>query len=149
MKRKRKLYDLFFPAGRRLPFRKLRWTIMIIIQEMMMCKWKAIAKFYYKKSYRADIKVLRDILSKGKLKGTKTTVQLCNIHFSHEINYPEWVDKLAEDLRMNPQDYKRIKVFNNKGKYIVIDGNHRLQAMVWELHPYTEIEVLLLSYQKE
>jgi hypothetical protein len=147
MKRKQKLYDIFFPEGKQLPFRKIRWTIMIVVQEIMMCKWRAVLKFYYKASYRKDIRVLRDILSKGKLSATKTELYLCLINSSHEITYPSWVLKLCDDLEKDSTDYKRIKVFCHEGKYIVIDGNHRLRALKLMLPLKSEVDVLLLEYR--
>lgn len=147
MKRKRRLYNFFFPVDKQLPFRKTRWTIMILIQELMMCKYKAVLKFYYKKSYRKDIKLLRDILSKGKLTATKTEVKLVDINYSHEINYPAWVDKLCKDLQKDNTDYKRIKVFYHEGRYLVIDGNHRLMALKRTVKLNTMIKVLLLTYK--
>lgn len=145
---KRKVYDVFFPEGKDIKFRKLRWTIMIILQELSMCKYKAVLKFYFKKSYRKDIKVLRDILSKGKLKGTKTQLPLKDINFSHEINYPSWVIKLCEDLKESEDNYKRVKVFYHNGRYIVVDGNHRLKALKLMCDPLKAINVLELNYKQ-
>lgn len=129
--KKQKLYDLFFPAGKNIRFKKLRWTILIMIQEASMCKWKAILKFYYKASYRRDIRRLRDVLSQGKLKGTKRLMSLNQIEFSHEINYPEWVWELERRLMDDGDDYKTIKVhlMPDTNRYAVIDGNHRLMAL--------------------
>jgi len=145
--KKQKVYDFFFPSGKKIRFRKTRWTIMIIFQEAMMGKWKSIAKFYYKKSYRKDIKHLRDILSKGKLSARKIEMKLGDINYSHEINYPDWVDKLINDLKQDPDNYKRIKVFNDNGNYIVIDGNHRLKALNEVFSANKLIKVLFLTYK--
>lgn len=121
---------------------------MTILQEMKMCKWKAIFKFFYKWSYHKDIMKLCNILSKGRLTSKRATLTLRQIHFSHEINYPEWVIKLCEDLAKDKNNYKIIKVFEHKGKFIVIDGNHRLKALKIVLKPYNRINVLLLKYEK-
>jgi hypothetical protein len=141
-----KIYGIFFPSGNNLPFRKTRWTVMVLLQELSMCKYKAILKYYLKKSYRRDIKVLMDILSRGKLKASKTVLILGDINFSHEINYPDWVEKLKKDLKEDPTNYKRIKVFLHNGKYLVVDGNHRLRALKDTLSLSSQVNVLLLEY---
>lgn len=143
---RKRLYYLFFPRGRDLPFKKVRWTLMVIMQELMMCKYKAVFKYFIKPSYRKDINVLRDILSKAPLKGTKDQLCVGEIHFSHEINYPKWVEKLEFDYLFWRIPYKRIKVFNHNGKWIVIDGNHRLRAMKNTLSCNQKVDVLILQY---
>ncbi len=140
------IYHLFFPKGKQLPLRKFRWTVMIVIQELLMHKFKAIFRMFWDKAYRKDIYHLRDILSKAPLKGEKTTLQLCDIDYSHDINYPKWVVYLRRKLYANPKDYKRIKVFYDQDHWIVIDGNHRLRALKVALPLYTQIDVLKLSY---
>lgn len=149
------LYQLFFPHPN-VKFKKTRWMILVILKELAQGKFRAVFKYYWKKSYRKDIQHLRDILSKGKLYSKSSTLRLEQIHFSHEINYPKWVKKLEDDLFYDPENYEPIKVFlevdhtntKNPYKWIVIDGNHRLQAMKNELHPNTRIRVRKLSYNK-
>ena len=107
--------------------------ILVILKELVQGKYKAVLKYYWKKSYRKDIQHLRDILSKGKLYSKSSTLKVGQINFSHEINYPKWVEKLKTDLYNDPDDYEPIKVFlevdhtntRNPYKWIVIDGNHR------------------------
>ena len=146
MSRKR-IYHFFFPEGKDLPLKKVRWTIMVIIQELMLCKFKAILKYFIKPSYRRDINKLRDILSKAPLRCHKSTLFLKDINFSHEINYPKWVDKIEDKHIFLNVPFKRIKVFNDKGTWIVIDGNHRLQAMKNCLWEDTLVDVLILEYK--
>ena len=142
------LYHVFAPDTPNAPFRKTRWHIMILIQEIMMCKWRAILKYYYKPSYRKDINFLKDILSQGRLTSEKMCMMLGNIDYSHEINYPKWVDKLERDLHEDPKNYKRIKVFTHGGKNYVIDGNHRLKALNNVFEPDTIVNILHLTYRK-
>jgi len=148
MSSKSGIYKFFFPEGKKLPFPKLRWTIMIIIQELKMCKYKAVFKYFVNPSYKRDINFLRDILSKGILTSEKTSMRLGDINFSHEINYPEWVQKLVRDLKQSPNNYQRIKVFYTEEKgWIVIDGNHRLKALKTVSNPDKIINVLKLTYK--
>lgn len=142
------IYHLFFPKGKSLPFKKLRWTIMIVIQELLMHKFKSIFRIFYDKTYRKSIYHLRDILSKAPLTSEKTTMRLGDISYSHDINYPKWVDYLIAKLKIDKTDYKRIKTFfdTTANKWIVIDGNHRLAALNCILPPETEINVLKLTY---
>ena len=149
MSSKSGIYRFFFPEGKSLPFPKLRWTIMIIIQELRMCKYKAVIKYFIKPSYRKDINFIRDYLYKGNLTSEKTSLRLGDINFSHEINYPMWVEKLIRDLEESPDNYQRVKVFYTKEKgWIVIDGNHRLKALKTVLHPDRGINVLKLTYKQ-
>ena len=149
------LYQLFFPHPN-VKFKKTRWMILVILKELVQGKYRAIFKYYWKKSYRKDIQHLRDILSKGKLYSKSSTLKLGQINFSHEINYPKWVEKLKTDLYNDPDDYEPIKVFlevdhtntRNPYKWIVIDGNHRLMALKHTFHPDTKIRVRKLSYNK-
>ena len=142
------VYKALFPRDRQLPFRKTRWTIMVLVQEISMGKWKAILKYFRKKSYKADIDRLCDILSKGRLTGEKSILYLEDIHSSHEVNYPEWVDVLVERYRKGSEDYKRVKVFflEDQQRWIVIDGNHRLQALRRVFCGRKIIKVLKISY---
>lgn len=139
------IYHLFFPNDN-VRFKKARWIIMIIIQELSMGKYKAVLKCAWNSKYRSDIYKLCTILSKGKLYSTKGQIQLGDINFSHEINYPKWVDKLVYDYISGNFPSKRIKVFKYDGKYIVIDGNHRLKAMKIVFECTYMVDVLILSY---
>jgi hypothetical protein len=145
----KKIYYLFFPKNRILPFSKLRWIIMVIIQEIMMGKYKAVFKYFIKPSYRKDINLLCDLLSKGRLTGRKDMVKLSDINYSHEINYPKWVHKLQQDLWKDIDNYKRIKVILHNNKYLIVDGNHRLQAFNRTFAKDRMIKVLILEYVNE
>ena len=141
-------YQWFFPHGKELKFRKLRWIIMIIIQEVMMKKWKAIFKFFINRKYNRDIMVLCDILSKAPLTSNLHRLPLRDINMSHEVNYPEWVTELENrilDGKLN--EIVPLKVFRHKGQWLVIDGNHRLQAMKNTLHEGVDIPVRVLHYK--
>lgn len=121
------------------------WVFMVICQEWKMSKYKAIFKFFVKPSYHKDIMFLARNLSRCKYRGEKGYMLLGSISFSHEINYPNWVDKLERDYRKNGGGvFPPIKVLAIDEKYYVIDGNHRLKALkrVWgDKTPITVIEL--------
>ncbi len=125
--------------------RKLRWTISIILQELLMGKYKAVLKYYFKPSYRKDINILRDKLAPYPLKAVKTTLGLRDIQKSHEINYPVWVDKLITRLEKG-EKLPPLKVIRHNNYFLVVDGNHRLQALNY-FHKYADVtvDVLILN----
>lgn len=142
------LYHFFFPDNKKVRFAKLKWTIMVILQEIMMGKWKAIIKYFIKPSYHKDINKIRGILCKGKMQAHKTEVRLCHILFSHEINYPAWVIKLMEEELKGDRPIPRIKVFAlDEFRYVVIDGNHRLKAKKLLYGGQSMVKVLELRYK--
>lgn len=141
----KKVYYFFYPRAGTVRFAKLRWTLAIIIQELLMCKFRAVIKYYVKPSYRKDINVLRDILSQGRMKGSKGYLRLGDIQFSHEINYPLWVEKMEVRMIADPDDYTRIKVIDHNGRWLVVDGNHRLMALRRTRGLDSKVRVLILS----
>jgi ParB-like chromosome segregation protein Spo0J len=54
---------------------------------------------------------------------------LQDLHASHDINYEDWVGTLCEELRISGK-LQPIKVIYDaiKNQWMVIDGNHRLEA---------------------
>ena len=148
-KLQKQIYNFFLPDNV-TKGRKFRWTLMIILQELLMCKYKAVFKYFVKKSYRKDLNLLRDILSKEPLTSHKKTINLNMIEFSHEINYPHWVKKLEENID-DKVSYiiPPIKVILHEGKYLVVDGNHRLKAYKNTLHSNSLLNVVVLEYKSK
>lgn len=147
------LYSFFLPESAKR-FRKTRWLMVTIIQELLMGKYLAVWKYYTKAKYRKDINVLKNLLAPHKLYGRKSTIYLREIHMSHEINYPDHVQKLAREYSKYPRyahkapDIPHIKVILNDGEWLVVDGNHRLMAMEYCFNQNQLINVLILSTQK-
>lgn len=121
---------------------------MIIIQELLLFKFYAVFRLMWDKKYRKDLLKLRDKLSAYRYRGTKSQLPLCQIHFSHDINYHNWVKKLETELEKNGE-LKRIKVlwFKEDNLWRVIDGNHRLMAYNNYFGSYSSksIKVLILT----
>ena len=69
------LYQLFFPHPN-VKFKKFRWMILVILKELAQGKYRAVFKYYWKKSYRKDIQHLRDILSKGRLYSKSINIKI-------------------------------------------------------------------------
>lgn len=126
---------------------KLRWTFFTLIRELKLHKFKAIARYFYDGKYRRDVNVIRDELCWGKLKSFKNEIPLGEIQSSHDINYSDWVIKLTRQLRDDTTgiiDKRPIKVYSLDGRWIVIDGNHRLMAMnlIWGRERKVPVQVL-------
>lgn len=143
----KQLYNLMLPHDN-VRFKKTRWLTLVLIKELAQKKFRAVFKYYWKRSYRRDINHLKDILSRGKLHSKSSFITLGGINFSHEINYPKWVKKLEQDLKQDPNNYEPIKIFLDGDKWIVIDGNHRLQALKNTFGNNELIKVRKLSYIK-
>lgn len=145
-------YKKFFPDGRKVRFRKFRWAVMVLVQELMMGKYKAVLKFFVKPSYAIDIIRLCSILSKAPLTSRNITIALSEIHSSHEINYPGNVSAMVRHLMVHGYySLPLLKVFydEEKERYVVVDGNHRLKAMktLFHSHDRVKVEVRLLEYR--
>lgn len=122
------------------------WVLMVISQELKMGKYWAVIKFMIKPSYFKSIMFLARNLSKCKYRGVKSALPLGDVHFSHEINYPKWVKRLETSYsKYGLATYPPIKVLKIDGKYFVIDGNHRLQALKNTFSNITPISVIMLE----
>ena len=127
---------------------RVKWLFMIIIQELFKCKFKAIFKVFYNKTYRNDIYTLCKLLTARPLTSRPGMLSLKDIHFSHEINYPEWVDYLCFRFDTEGKEaLKPLKVLHNGKKWIVVDGNHRLQAAKMTFSGEEKIRVKVLTYR--
>lgn len=127
-----------------------RWWMRSLCREVRKGKFKAIVRYFYDSTYRMDIRHICHLTTgRGKLANRMSHLKLNEIHFSHSINYPRWVNKLEKELRWQveyPMLWQPIKVMfdESKGQWVVIDGNHRLMAMKRVMPFYTNVPVKIL-----
>jgi len=74
-------------------------------------------------------------------------VQLGSIVPGHKINYPLWVKHLVK--KINTEGWKKLEPIKviwdyNQDKWLVVDGNHRLEAMKRTLPVSMKIPVFIL-----
>lgn len=128
--------------------KKTRWLAIVLIQELLMLKFRAIFKYFVKPTYRKDINRICSVMSKHEWYSELTELDIQDIHPSHEINYPEWVLEIINRLMIGTASVKPIKVIEIDDRFMVIDGNHRLMAYrFWFGFPY-KIQVRLLKPKK-
>lgn len=120
-----------------------------IVKNLRKGKFHSLFRRYHDKKYRADIKHLWKITEEYELEVTAKYMPLGMINHSHDINYPQWVEKLVGDIRtMGVDSLEPIKVIYDRfnQRWIVVDGNHRLAAMrrVFRTWPQKMVEVKVL-----
>jgi len=127
-----------------------RWWMRSLVREVKKGKFKAIFRYFYDTKYRNDIRHICDLTTgQGKLTSRMGHLKLADIHFSHDINYPKWVDRLVKELRWeyeHAMKFEPIKVMYDQStsRWVVIDGNHRLMAMKRVLPFYATVPVKIL-----
>lgn len=127
-------------------FYKARWMYRVLFHELLKKrKFYAFARLAFDPVYRADILHLRNLLSAPGIKMYRAEMRLQDIKFSHDVNYPEWVESLKGRL-LKGERPEPIKVFwdHTRNQWIVIDGNHRLAAMRAVLSPDALVRVKIL-----
>lgn len=112
------------------------WYWRTIRQELKKGKIYPFFRYWTDRKFRQDIRNLRRLLCSGRMAIRLRKIELGRIHFSHDINYPEWVEKLKADI-LAGATLPPIKITWDGTKYVVVDGNHRLKAMrevlyLWE-----------------
>lgn len=125
--------------------KRYKWFLLVIGQELVMLKFKAILRYLYDSNYRKDINLLSQLLSGGKLSAQLEYLSLDQIDFSHDVTYPLWVMSLIRQLSQG-KEFQPIKVILNPqtNKYMVIDGNHRLMAYYLTYSSRAVIQVRVL-----
>lgn len=125
-----------------------------------MEKWKRILRSFHKniiikrkfrsywmsfvdREYRAQINRLYDLTKDSK--GTEMRlVRTAMLVHGHKIIYPEYTLSLMLD---DTTPLEPIKVVLSYGKYVVIDGNHRLPAIIARAErlgtEWTQCEVII------
>lgn len=129
------------------------WHTRSAMKEFKKMKFKAIFRYLYDRQYRAQIDNLAEYTCDKDLRAIEDVqVRVGDVMFSHEINYPSWVDALVAQIHFKGlASLEPIKIMRHKsfdGKYLVIDGNHRLAAMKKSAHVTRWINVILLEENK-
>lgn len=126
----------------------LYWRIKSIIKNLKKGKIKSFLRFVYDSKYRNDINYMLETVRQHKgLRCINHQASLREIVQGHEINYPEWVDTLVDNIRINGyMNLEPIKVIWDPkiGKFLIVDGNHRFIALRKSLYPFQVVNVKLL-----
>lgn len=133
-------------------FNVLYWKIKSFFREIYKMKFKALFRYFYDSEYRSQVNYMLNLVRKQPVKVVHTSVCLGNIVKSHPINYPEWVVRLQREIRdFGPGCLQTIKVFldTNKMNYLVVDGNHRYEALMNEVGPLYRVKVELLVPEEQ
>lgn len=123
------------------------WSIKSILKNLAKWKYRALLRFVYDSKYRQDVRYMLNVVRMKPVELIDSEVSLGNVISSHEVNYPGWVAHLRlQIVAYGPQHLPPIKVVYDpsKRKYLVVDGNHRLEALKKELPSVQRIRVELL-----
>jgi hypothetical protein len=110
-------------------------------------KYYAIFRVFWDSEYRGQIQYMRRLTRQHDLILSHGAVPLNSMTPGHSINYPKWVDHLVNQI--NTVGWKKmepIKVIwdESQTKWLVVDGNHRLEALRRTLPKYMKIPVFIL-----
>ena len=129
--------------------RQALWISRSFFRDVRKRKFKAIFRVLYDGTYRRDLQKMRAVIGDGYYQLVETELPLYCIHNSHSINYPDWVNTLVGRMYDTLWQPPLIKVIRDPGRstpdypyYLVVDGNHRLQAMKIILSAGAKIKVL-------
>lgn len=125
------------------------WISRSFIRDVRKRKFKAIFRALYDSTYRRDLQRMRLVIGDGYYQLVETEIKLYCIHNSHSINYPEWVNTLVGKMYDTLWRPPLMKVIKDESRstpdypyYMVVDGNHRLQALKIIMSAGTPIRVL-------
>ena len=126
---------------------KPSWRLDKIIKNIKKKKFKAMLRYFYDSQYRDQVNYMVNLVKQNEVKCIETTVRIGDIKFGHSINYPKWVQILRYLIHRDGYlslDPIKVIIDNSCGKYLVVDGNHRLMALKQELISSHKIPVKLL-----
>lgn len=111
-------------------------------------KFYAIFRVLWDSEYRSQINYMLSVCRQHDLILSHGQVALGDIVAGHKINYPKWVNHLVH--KINTVGWKKlepIKVIwdKNQNKWLVVDGNHRLEAFKRTLPKSTRMPVFILQ----
>lgn len=122
-------------------------SVRSFIKNIKKGKFKAIFRGIWDPEYRAQINHMVRLTTRADMILCHDHVSIRSIVPGHAINYPDWVDTLCEQIRSHGwKSIEPIKVIwdPDQGKWLVVDGNHRFEALKRSLPPYVKIPVRVL-----
>lgn len=110
--------------------KKLKYKLIALLVVIYRKKFRALYFYLLDKDYRTDINYLIGIKATTKLKRIPVKVVLDDIRPSHRVIYRNWVRHLVQLYTANPKAYEPIEIYEfAPGRYMPMDGNHRLAAL--------------------
>lgn len=121
-----------------------------LIKNLKKKKFKSIFRVFWDSQYRHDIRYMKTLVQREERQVVKGLIKIGAIKLGHDINYPQWVRFLfnqldaAEGLIVNLPPIK--VVWDPKQlSWLVVDGNHRLRALQMYYPGNHQIEVDILE----
>jgi len=113
----------------------------------LVCLYKGhfrrIYLYLLDKDFREDINFIAEI-KKQKLKKIRAKVPLYAIEHSHRVIYRNWVRTLVAEYCDSLNNYDLIELYEYApGKFLPLDGNHRLAALNITHSKADDVEVFL------
>jgi len=135
---------------------KAMWYVAFFFSNLFRLKFKVFYLYFTDEFYRRDIKKIIGYLSQGIPKIHENWIPIYQLHLSHTIVYPDWVTKICRQIPPNEFDRDRwvskhkIVVYKTEpGKYVVLNGNHRLQAIMKVYDPMEYLVVEEVTFPKK
>lgn len=107
---------------------KLLWYIVVFIAELCKGKLKPIITYCIDPAFRREVEALRPLIGYRLGRHHTVVIPFGAIVPTHKVHYPEYVAELTTDLYFG-RAIPPIMVTKSDGKYKVINGNHRWNAM--------------------
>lgn len=127
---------------------KPSWHFDKIMANIKKKKFKAMFRYFFDSNYKRQVDHMIRTVKQRPVRCVESSVRIGDITYGHPINYPKWVSTLRwriQHLGYTSLDPIKIIWDETKGKYLVVDGNHRLAALKRELiNPNQRIPVQLL-----
>lgn len=125
------------------PYLRQLWSLL---KNMKMLKFKSLARRFFDRAYAREIDYQWKVTGHyGKLASFHTDLPLQELFSSHDLNYHDWTLMLRAKLRAGER-LAPLKVIWDpfKGRWMVVDGNHRLEAYRCEKPGSFDVPVILL-----
>lgn len=124
------------------------WYLKAFFHELAKLKIRAMWWYLTDPSFRQEIVQLREHIPFKEYKLRLKFVHYAELQPSHRVIYPEWVDKLVNDIQQGAR-LEPIHCVEIGNTHKVVDGHHRLAAIHKAPPPETRryIPVFIREYQ--